>query len=392
MRTVAVIIGKDLRLRLRDRSAIIIAFIAPFVLALIISSAFGGGGGSFNADFAVADEDGGGYGKSLVDGVKQNPVLSEGISFRVTGSEAEARKLATEGDVSAAIVFPAGFTRAVEEGQAGTVQVYAFAGSRIGADVATALAERMTEEINAGRLAVQTAMAAGIPATESLASLVQKASAAAIPLAILDGKLGTRQVEPSSYFGPSMSIFFVFFTVQFGALSLLQERANGTFRRIAAAPVSPWSVIVGKIGSSFLLGIASLAVMIAATTLLLDASWGDPVAVGAICVAIVLAASSVTALAISLARTVEQAQGFASIVTLVLSMLGGNFIPIGQSPKLMQDLSKLTPNGWAIKGFTDLVADGGGVSSVGPHLAAIMAFAIVCGAVAWTRARKLVSA
>ena len=41
MRAVLTIAGKDLRQRFRDRSAIVLAFVAPLVLALIIGGDLG---------------------------------------------------------------------------------------------------------------------------------------------------------------------------------------------------------------------------------------------------------------------------------------------------------------------------------------------------------------
>jgi ABC-2 type transport system permease protein len=55
-RTAFLVAGKDLRQRLRDRSALVIAFVAPFVLASIIGLAFGGDQ-AFRATYAVADAD-----------------------------------------------------------------------------------------------------------------------------------------------------------------------------------------------------------------------------------------------------------------------------------------------------------------------------------------------
>lgn len=390
MRAIAAIIGKDLRLRLRDRSAIIIAFIAPLLISVIISAAFGGGE-EFHANLAIADADGQGWGDRMAEGIAGAPGLKDAVKI-VKTDPAEAEQLASNGDVSAAIVFPDGFNEAVEGGAAARIDVFRYAGSTVGADLAEAIARTMVEEINAGRLAVQTAAGQRPPDPGRIGALVAKASKTRIPIALRDGRLGSRELKPSSYFGPSMSIFFLFFTVQFGALSVIQERAGGTLKRIAASPLTPWQVIVGKIGAAFVLGIASLTAMVIATTTLLGASWGDPLAVGAMVVAIVLAASSVTALAVSLAKTVEQAQGFSTIVTLVLAMLGGNFIPLSQAPDLMQRLSLLTPNGWALKAFTDLVADGGGIGSIATPLASVMGFAVVLGAIAWTRARRMVSA
>ena len=55
LRTALLVASKDLRQRLRDRSALVIAFIAPFVLASIIGLAFGDAG-SQRLPVGVADE------------------------------------------------------------------------------------------------------------------------------------------------------------------------------------------------------------------------------------------------------------------------------------------------------------------------------------------------
>jgi ABC-2 type transport system permease protein len=97
----------------------------------------------------------------------------------------------------------------------------------------------------------------------------------------------------------------------------------------------------------------------------------------------------VTALVGLLAKTDEQADAYASMASITLALLGGNFFPVHEMPELMQKLSLGTPNGWAIRGFTDLVYEGGGVSSVATHLAVIAAFAAVTGGLAVLRARKV---
>ncbi|MEP7369699.1 MAG: hypothetical protein ABI662_08595 [Dermatophilaceae bacterium] len=58
LRAVVAIARKDLRQRLRDRSAIVLGFIAPVAVAALISVAFGSAG-SFHTTVAVVDLDGG---------------------------------------------------------------------------------------------------------------------------------------------------------------------------------------------------------------------------------------------------------------------------------------------------------------------------------------------
>lgn len=58
LRAALLIAGKDLRQRIRDRSALVLGFVAPLGIAALMSFAFSGAE-SFHATLAVADEDGG---------------------------------------------------------------------------------------------------------------------------------------------------------------------------------------------------------------------------------------------------------------------------------------------------------------------------------------------
>jgi len=112
MPLVLVIAAKDLRQRLRDRSALLLAVVAPLLLATIISLAIGGSFTRFRATFAVADEDNGPVAAAFVDGVLRGPAVAKVVHLRTTTSAEEARRLARN-DVDAAIVIPAGFSAAV---------------------------------------------------------------------------------------------------------------------------------------------------------------------------------------------------------------------------------------------------------------------------------------
>jgi len=241
-------------------------------------------------------------------------------------------------------------------------------------------------------LSVRTAMdAAGRAPTQAEANrLGQQAAGRQLPVRLVDGGVGAREIKPANYFGPSMAIFFLFFTVSFGARSILIERRQGTLRRLLASAAPPGAVIAGKALAAFVLGVTSVLVMWLATSLVFGADWGEPLAVVALTVSSVLAAIGITALVVTLARTDEQADGYSSLVVFTLALLGGNFIYLAQLPDLLQRLSLLTPNGWALRGFVDLVADGGGLETVAAPVAVTAAFGLVTGAVALVRARRMV--
>ena len=392
LRATLLIAGKDLRQRLRDRSGLVIAFVAPFLLAAIIGLAFGGDF-RFRATYAVADGDRGPLSARFVDGVLAGPGLADVVTLRRVDT-AQARDLVDRGEADAAFLIPAGFSASVQRGGSATVTVLEAGASPVAGQVARALAEGYATQVAATGLSVRTALeASGRPLSQAEANrLGEQAAGRQLPVGLADGQVGVREVKPANYFGPSMAIFFLFFTVSFGARSILTERRQGTLRRLLASAAPPGAVIAGKALAAFVLGVTSVLVMWLATSLVFGADWGDPLAVVALTVSSVLAAIGITALVVTLARTDEQADGFSSLVVFTLALLGGNFIYLAQLPDLLQRLSLLTPNGWALRGFVDLVADGGGLASVAAPIAVTAAFGLATGAVALVRARRMVLA
>ncbi|HEV3462922.1 MAG TPA: ABC transporter permease [Actinomycetota bacterium] len=391
-RTALLVAGKDLRQRLRDRSALVIAFVAPFLLASIIGLAFGGDS-AFTATYAVADADRGPVATGFTDGVLGSPGLRDLITVRQVDA-GEARALVDRGEVDAAFLLPAGLSPSVQRGGAATITVLESGENPIAGQVARSLAEAYTAELAATQLAVRTALdTSGQPPTAAEARrLGELAATGRLPVTLAEGQVGGRTIEATNYFGPSMAIFFLFFTVSFGARSILAERRQGTMRRLLASAASPGGVLAGKALAAFVLGTASVLVMWLATTLVFGADWGDPVAVVALTVSSVLSAIGITALVVTLARTDEQADGYSSLVVFTLALLGGNFVYLAQLPELLQRVSLLTPNGWALRGFVDLVADGGGLATVAAPVAVTLAVGLVTGGLALYRARRMVLA
>jgi ABC-2 type transport system permease protein len=147
---------------------------------------------------------------------------------------------------------------------------------------------------------------------------------------------------------------------------------------------------VGKLLTSIVLGVVSLTVLVVATTLLLGATWGDPLGVALLIVAGVLAGTGITSVVASFARTPEQAGSWQAVVAVTLGLLGGAFFPIQQSGSFMATASLVTPHAWFLRGLGSLVGEGG-VPDVMPAVAALLCFALVTGAVAAARIGRVVA-
>ena len=288
---------KDLRQRARDRSAFLIALVVPLTLAFIFSQILGNvtGDDSITFHYGVANEDDGEVSRQFVEQVLASLEEQGLIVLRVAESAEHGRELA-EQDVDAAFIIPAGFSNAVESGQAAAIEVVGHVDSLIGTLVANAVAEGYASELSAIQASVGAAIASGKAAASDTASLAARAAALADPITVDDVSASRKELEPKTFFAAGMAVFFLFFTVQFGISSLLDERRDGTLNRLLAAPIRRSSILAGKLVSSFVLGVLSMTVLAIGTSVLLGAEWGDPTGVAVLIVAGVLAAMAVMAL------------------------------------------------------------------------------------------------
>ncbi len=391
MRAALLIAGKDLRQRLRDRSALMVAFVVPLGLAFIFNLTLGGlSSGSTVFTYAVVDAD-----RTEVSGIFTRRVLPQveaggSIDLIQAGSGEAARAMAAAGEVDAAFVVPAGFAEAVQAGGAAEIQVIGDVDERIATQVARSIANSFVADLNAVRLSVAAA-AGGDPTTlppAELDAMIARAAEVANPVVVVDVTASKRELDATTYYAAGMAVFFLFFTVQFGVSSLLEERKDGTLARLLAAPIGRVSILGGKLLTSFALGVLSMTTLIVATSLLIGARWGSPLGVALLVLAGVLSAIGIMALVATLARTSEQAGNWQAIIAVVLGMLGGVFFPVYLAPGILGRLSLLTPQAWFLRGLSDL-AGGGAWTVVLPAVLAMLLFAAVTGGIAMLRLERM---
>jgi ABC-2 type transport system permease protein len=383
---------KDLRQRLRDRSALLAAAVAPLGIAVIVSVVFGGGFmGTFDARYAVYDGDRSPLSTAFVDQVLRAPQLREQIEVVRVPSAERARELVRDDEVGAAFVIPRGFFASVTANRKAAITVLGNPDAPISSEVAEALAGAYTSQINASRLAVATVVRArggSLPPSE-IAELARAAAADRIPVQLVDGDVSVREIGGASYFGPAMAMFALFYITSFSAQSLLAEREQGTLARVLAAPVRRSAVIGGKAVVAFVLGSVSLAVMFLTFGLFPDVTWGDPLALIVLSAVSVIAMLSLTSVVQVFARTQQQAGAFTGVLAVVLALIGGSFFPLFQMPEAVQRISVVAPNAWALRAYTEIIYDGATLSGIWPHLAFLIGFAIVAGGFALWRARRI---
>jgi ABC-2 type transport system permease protein len=223
MRAAVLICLKDLKARLRDRSALLIGIVVPLGLAFIFNSIFSGISGNSKAiSLGVVNADRGAVAQQFVGQVLGAVGRSGLIAVHPEPMVARARALAAKGTLSAVIVIPAGFTARVLANRPASMQVIGNVDAPVSSQIARSIAEGYAAGLNRVRLSVATVVHGGGSSAMPpgrVRVLAARAAAAAAPVAVRDVSAKSKELDQKSFFAAGMAVFFLFFTVQFGVTS-----------------------------------------------------------------------------------------------------------------------------------------------------------------------------
>lgn len=381
-RKALVVAGLQLRLIARDRSSFIWLLMVPIVFTTIVGAAFGGFGSSGPAPkvpVAFVDLD-----HSTASSVLEQALRAEPALDVQTPSEADGRQQLKDQKIPVLVVISRGFGVAVEAGTRTTVEVVRSAGQSSGyfleqlvsnaaarvstlayaASVTTDQLSRWVALDPAGRLAAwRTAFASARTTLADAPTVTTDYSVLARTQPQV--QLPDSATQSSTGFGA----MFVMAGVLGTATALVSERLRNTLPRIMTTSTSVMAFLGGKLMAMMVVGIAQFALFILWGRLVLRVDWGrDPLAVAAMVLLYVFAATGLGVLVGSLCRTMAQASVIATFVTYGTSMLAGSWWPIEVSPPFMQQLARAFPQYWAVNGLNKIVVRGLGFAAIAPNL------------------------
>lgn len=341
------IAGKDLRQRFRDKSILVLGIVVPLALTLILSNLIPNDESDFSTTLVVVDLDGAGTGAQLTEALSDSSLEVETAATREAAVD-----LINDGSASSGIVIPEGFSAATQSFSPAELEVLGNPGAQVSTLIAEAVASGLASEVETVQLAI--AATGGADPLGTIDVIGQTPS----PITLEEVAVGDRQLDFVTYMSIGMAIFFLFFTVQFGILSILEEQREGTMARLLAAPLSPAELLIGKTLSSVTVGVVSMAVLVVGSTLIMGADWGNPFGVVILSLAGIISAMGIGALLGTVAKTAEQANSYAAIVAVTLGLLGGAFFPVAQASGALAALSKISPHSWLLRGFGDNTGSG----------------------------------
>jgi len=401
-----ILIGlKDVRLAFRDRAALILMLLAPFLLTLglgVVSGRFSGSSSSGISHIPVilVNQDGKSLGNTLVQ-VFQSKDLNGLVTPTISNDPSAAYKQVDNNNAVAVIVIPAGFTDSIipSDGQTtpgATTQIELYSNptaptsvgvvktildqfisqvevGRVGGEVA------VTQLVTSGRIQLQQAQTVGAAISASQTNLSGQSTSITLNTGTTSGKAVNFDVL--ALLAPGMALMFLMYTVSYGGRTLLNERNQGTLPRLLVSPTTATQVLGGKSFGIFLTGAAQMFILIEGTTLLFNLQWGDDLAVTALVLAAVFGAVGWGMLLTAIAKTPGQVSTIGSAMMLTFGILGGTFVNMDNMPVWFRYVTKITPNAWGVDGFNTL-ALGGGLHDILTPILALLAMGLLLFAIA----------
>jgi ABC-2 type transport system permease protein len=372
---IRVIALNELRRRFRDRSVLIGCLAAPLLMAAVLGLSFAGSAGTPAVRIGVS-----GASPGLLAAAVRAAQLPSNVHVVAMSEGGAARAAVADGRLDGAVALLPGQLRlnsllvpVVDPGATDTP----------GLDVVTRGTSQLGQEYT-------ESMAAALSSVLYSDRIPGGGAADASRVALTTQSVGHGGKVNLNFFAPNIAVVFLFIGAGLGMRSLLMERSAGTLARVAAAPVRPIQIVLGKLAAIFVTGLATIFVIWAVTSLAFGADWGDPLGVVLLSVAATVAVCGIAVFLTSLAKTEQQAFGITMLVGLFLALLGGNLLPSGSLPDFFQVLSLGTPNGWALVGFGRLDQLGDPASSVVGPILVLVLIALVAGGLALIRVRRMV--
>ena len=365
---------------LRNPAEVVGVIVLPLALTFLFGSAFGGGEAK-PMRVLLVDEDASTYSAQVGELLDAEASLE---TDAVTRQEAE--DLIADGDASVAVLVPEGFGDGLASGSS-EIEVLKDPASESAfavISVVQGIATRISGDAGTARVVMAVAPSAGL-SFDAVHEDVDARWDPKPPVYAEGQTVVASDVRGDSVLASSGTLSSIGFTVWFmlfmtfgSAGGILEEREQGTLRRLLVAPVERSTIIAGKVLGIVLAATAQVLVLVLVGALVFGVPWGrDPLAVAMVLAAYILAGTGIAVFVSAVVRTRDQLGGLAPIISTGFAMLGGCMWPIEVVSPFMQTVAKLTPTGWAVMGLTDVVARNQGVGAALVPTLVLLGIAVV---------------
>jgi ABC-2 type transport system permease protein len=405
MKNLWYIAKKDLLQILRDRTSLLFLLAVPLVLIVVVGFAFGNlfsgsGSSQITITVAVSNQDNGSVGKAIVDALHINTNKLKITVNQYSDPGKVTDQVANNNNVNAGVVIPPGTTdKLIRATQTGTtpknlVQFYSLPSNN---DPRATIVQNIVSSVLSAQLAGTTAVGQiysicnqpGNHCTQSsinaqaIATTIGQASTSEGPSTIQALTAGKAvQINTFDQLVPGYAIFFALFGINAAAGTILQEKEDGTFRRLLIAPVQKYALLGGKLLSQFILTLAQLTFFFVFGYFAFHLHIGSLPAVIALIIGVSFAATGLGILLVSVVKTRRQLSAIVPLVVILSSAIGGAWWPLFIEPAWMQQFAKIGVTAWAMEGLNGVMILGKDFVQVLPDILGLLAYGLICFVIA----------
>ena len=414
IRTTLAITWKELQVTLGDRGLLAVLFLLPLIFSTLFSLSQQGaldeatGATALTVEVFVVNEDDGIYGAQVAEALKSMTVLE--VEELASAGEADTR--VGEGERTAAIIIPAGFSAGIDAYRPVSLKVVVDPVQQGLAGVVVGLANFAASPVSIqGELLEGTRTfldEAGVlrDAPPELVRAVEAQTVGAImaqlqemrnrpPIAVASEGL----VEPSEplnlidSFMPAFAVMFAFFLVGHIGQTFHKERDEGTFRRLLASPLSRASIVAGPMVAYMIVVVLQVVFLFGVGAGLFKLKLGDSLpGLLVVSLALGLVVSTFGLLLGVLARTGKQADTLGTLVAFVLPFISGIFPMNGVQPAYLSGgvlgtMGNYIPHMHAAEGYRLVMTGEGTVETVLAQVGFLLIFAVIFFVIASRRLR-----
>lgn len=420
MRGVVRVAIKDVQVFLADRNGAAMTLLLPILLGAMTGTLFAPRPSTAGVELLVVDQDGGPRARALIAAM----VESEALAVEEV-DEAQARARVTRGDAPLALVLPPGTSAALRPAamfgaDPGTLVLLRDPSRQVEGRLAAGVLQQLMMEQVSRRFGEPEALRevfAHLRATvgrdagvawgaffELGASLIDALPEAAGPG---DGAVGLRppltlqaqDLAPIDDDGLSgydtyaqnmagMLCMFLLFMAQGAARGLAADRARGLLDRLSASPLSGSQILAGTA-----LGVAAIGLLMAATLYAVAVAFfgvevrGPWLGFIAVLLGTLTFSGGFALLLAGLGHTEKQIENLGTFAILVMSFLGGAWLPSFLMPGWLQTLALGLPTRWITDGLAAMTWRGLGLADGLTTAAVLLAWGGACGAIGLWRFR-----
>ncbi len=194
---------------------------------------------------------------------------------------------------------------------------------------------------------------------------------------------------------PAWAIFGMFFMVIIISENMIAERKGGSWNRLKSIPGPFFHLLMGKMLFYVLLGCVQFALMVLVGVYAMPLLGLDALQLGQAALflpfIVISIASCATAFGIlvgTVFKTTSQALPVAAVSVVILSAIGGIWVPLEVLPDSLKVLSVLSPMRWSLEGINTLLLRQGSLSDLLMPVSVLMLLSAAAMWMAWYTERK----